>query len=194
LWAAASPRLKHLTKGMARAHSLSADCHKTLNAPYDSGLVMATDGEALRQALSAAASYLPVGEGPRDGMGFTPEMSRRGRIFELWALLKYLGRDGVAELAELLCDRAAFFAEELTRAGFHVPNEVVFNQCMAQCATDEATLAAMKGLQESGEAWAGPTDWRGRKAIRFSVCSWATTEDDIRRTVAALATARDAAT
>ncbi|MEO0762129.1 MAG: aminotransferase class V-fold PLP-dependent enzyme, partial [Pseudomonadota bacterium] len=64
LWAAASPRLKHLTKGMARAHSLSADCHKTLNAPYDSGLVMATDGEALRQALSAAASYLPVGEGP----------------------------------------------------------------------------------------------------------------------------------
>lgn len=194
LWAAASPRFRHLTKGMARAHSFSADAHKTLNAPYDSGLVMATDAEALRRALSAAASYLPAGEGPRDGMAYTPEMSRRGRIFELWALLKYLGRDGVGELVELLCDRAAFFASELTAAGFHVPNDVVFNQVMAQCATDEETLAAMRGLQASGEAWAGPTDWPGpdgqTKAIRFSVCSWSTTEDDIRRTVAALAAAR----
>ena len=197
LWAATSPRFAHLTKGMARAHSFSADAHKTLNAPYDNGLVLTTDAAALGHALSASASYLPAGEGLRDGMAYTTEMSRRGRIFELWALLKYLGRDGVGELVELLCDRATFFADELRDAGFHVPHDVVFNQCMAQCATDEETLAAMRGLQASGEAWAGPTDWPGpngqTKAIRFSVCSWATTKGDIRRAVAALARAREAA-
>ncbi|MEM6663097.1 MAG: pyridoxal-dependent decarboxylase, partial [Pseudomonadota bacterium] len=191
LWAAASPNTIHLTDGMGGAHSFSVDGHKTLNLPYDNGMVLCCDPEALTGAMHADGAYL-VRDGARDGMAFTPDMSRRARAIEVWAALAFLGRDGVATLVDGLCANARLLAASMTDQGFTVLNDVVFNQVLVDVGDDltEATLAA---YQASGLCWAGGSVWHGRPVIRFSICSWATTEEDIALAVAELSRARDAA-
>jgi glutamate/tyrosine decarboxylase-like PLP-dependent enzyme len=108
----------------------------------------------------------------------------------LWAVLRFLGRSGAAELVDGLCDRAAQFADLLKKNGFQVLNEVVFNQVLAACETPDRTTATLAGIQVSGECWCGGTTWQGQPAIRISVCSWATTPEDVLRSVQAFIKAR----
>lgn len=192
LWAATSKRLKHLTQGIDKANSWSVDGHKTLNTPYDNGIVLCNDAEALVQALQVSGSYIAYSEN-RDGMLYTPEMSRRARAVELWAALKYLGKDGLDELVFGLHQRAVQIGNELQLEGFQVLNDIVFNQVLAACDNDDITRQTLWHIQRSGECWAGSTSWAGRAAIRISICSWATTEKDILRSVRAFVTARQKA-
>lgn len=189
LWAAASGRLKHLTRGIERASSFSLDGHKTLNTPYDNGIVLCTDEDALKAALHASGSFMSDGEN-RSGMFYTPEMSKRARSVDLWATLKYLGREGVDELVYGLHLRAVQFAEELRAEGFEILNDVVYNQVVVACEEDPVTLRTIKNIQRSGECWAGGAFWAGREVIRISVCSWMTNEDDISRSVRAFVQSR----
>ncbi|MBN1379580.1 MAG: aspartate aminotransferase family protein [Gammaproteobacteria bacterium] len=192
LWAAASGRLKHLTKGMEKANSFSVDGHKTLNTPYDGGIVLCNDKEALTCALHASGSYIAYGD-DRDGMLYTPEMSRRARAIELWAALKYLGKEGVDELVYGLHQRAVQIAQELKGEGFQILNDIVFNQVLVACESDEITNRTMQFIQKSGECWVGGASWNGKAVIRISVCSWATTEKDVTRSVKAFVAARNKA-
>jgi len=123
----------------------------------------------------------------------TPEMSRRSRIFELWAALKYLGKSGIDELVYGLHERAQQFASELEQQGFEILNDVVFNQVLVACADDALTTATIAGIQRSGECWVGGTQWQQRSVIRVSVCSWVTTAEDITRSVQAFVDARELA-
>lgn len=191
LWAAASQSKKYLTKGIEKADSWSVDAHKTLNAPYDCGIIMCRSRKALVSALQANASYLQFSE-KRDGMLYTPEMSRRARAIELWATLKYFGRKGVEELVDGLCDRAQQFAGLLTDSGFNILNDVVFNQVLVACDSPDATKAVLENIQQSGECWCGGAIWKGEPVIRISVCSWATAPQDIERSAAAFVKAREA--
>ena len=189
LWAAASESLGHLARGAERADSWALDGHKTLNTPYDNGILLCRDREALTAALQATGSYILYGE-ERDGMMTTPEMSRRGRVVELWAALKCLGRSGVAGLVERLHERALQFAEELRAEGFAIRNEVFFNQVLVSLESDEKTLKVMESLQRSGECWVGGAQWQGEQVIRISVSSWLTEAGDVRRCVRAFAAAK----
>ena len=191
LWAGATKRLKHLTQGMEKAHSWSVDGHKTLNTPYDSGILLCRDRDALIMALQASGAYLNFSEN-RDGMLYTPEMSRRARAVELWAALKYLGADGVDELVYGMHERALQFAEELGAAGFEILNDVVFNQVIVAPADKDAeTDKILAAIQDSGECWVGGSVWQGKKVIRVSVCSWVTSPEDVSRSVQAFIKARD---
>ena len=192
LWAGASSRFDHLTTGMNLADSWSADGHKTLNTPYDNGVVLCRDKEALVNALQASGSYIVYSDN-RDGMLFTPEMSRRARIVDLWATLKYLGKSGIDELMHGSHQRVCQFAELLVEKGFEIHNEVVFNQLLVSCENDDLTTQTIANIQQSGICWVGGTEWQQRKVIRISVCSWATTEEDVTRSVAAFIKARDVA-
>lgn len=180
LWAGASRSHRHLYAGAEAADSWSVDAHKTLNAPYDCGLVLCRDRGALVSALQATGSYIQTGE-HRDGMLFTPEMSRRARAVDLWATLKTLGRGGVESLIDQLCDRTVLMASLLQRAGLQVLNEVVFNQCLVACASPAETRDVLARIQASGECWCSGSTWNGDPAIRVSVCSWATTPEDVFR-------------
>lgn len=192
LWAGGTKRLKHLTKGMEKAHSWSVDGHKTLNTPYDSGILLCRDRDALIMALQASGAYLNFSEN-RDGMLYTPEMSRRARAVELWAALKYLGSDGVDELVYGMHERARQFADELKAAGFEILNDVVFNQVIVSPANNDAkTDKILAAIQDSAECWVGGSVWQGKKVIRISVCSWVTSADDVSRSVRAFIAARDA--
>ncbi|MEL7282434.1 MAG: aminotransferase class V-fold PLP-dependent enzyme [Pseudomonadota bacterium] len=192
LWAAASQSLRHLTDGIELAQSWSVDGHKTLNTPYDSGISLCSDPEAMVKALQNSGAYIMYSE-HRDGMLYTPEMSRRARAVDLWATLKYLGRSGVDRMVTTLHDRARQFAEELATAGFEVLNDVSFNQVLFRIGDKATTDAFLGGVQASGEAWVGGSLWNGDPVVRISVCSWATTENDVRRAVAAFEAARASA-
>ena len=185
LWAAASRELAPLVAGMASADSWATDAHKWLNVPYDSGLAFVRDADALRGAMAISADYLPVGDA-RDPSDFTPELSRRARGVDVWAALKTLGRSGIAAMIERCCAHARRFARELEDAGFEILNDVVLNQVLA-CHGDAATtLRLIAALQADGTCWCGATCWQGRTAMRISVCSWATTDDDVTRSLAAM--------
>ena len=190
LWAAASPRLKHLTAGIELADSWSVDAHKTLNAPYDSGLILCRHRDALTQALHMTGSYIIYSEN-RDGMLYSADMSRRARAVELWATLMALGRSGVAGLIEDLQQKAVYFADGLRQAGFNVLNEVCFNQVLVSSGEPQQTKELLKLIQGSGECWCGGANWHGDDVIRISVCSFRTTRQDIDRSVQAFVAARE---
>lgn len=189
LWAAACSTLSHLTRGIEAATSWSVDGHKTLNTPYDSGIILCRDKASLVAALQASGSYLAYSDA-RDGMLYTPELSRRARATELWATLKYLGTRGIDELIAMLHARAVQMAGELRAEGFAVLNDVVFNQVLAACENDAITDGTIGYVQESGECWVGGAKWRQWAVARISVCSWATTPEDISRSVKAFVEAR----
>ena len=191
LWAAASPRLRHLVGGVERADSWATDAHKWLNAPYDSGIAFCAHPDAHRAAMSVTASYLVQADRERrDQVDWTPEFSRRARGFAVYAALRSLGRTGVTDLVERCCSHAHAFADGLAGLpGAEILNEVVLNQVLFRFETDGRTNDVLRRVQESGEAWMSGTTWAGRAAIRISVSNWQTSDRDVERTLVAFAEA-----
>ena len=194
LWALASEKHRHLARGFADADSWATDGHKWLNVPYDSGVVLVREAKDLRAAMSANAAYLAEGvEGDREPSHYTPELSRRARAIEIWAALLNLGRDGLSQLVTRTCGHAETFAKGLTSAGFEVLNDVVLNQVMVSFGSPELNRATIAKLQAEGVCWCGGTVWQGRSAMRISVSSWATTDEDVRLSLEAMVRAVQAA-
>jgi glutamate/tyrosine decarboxylase-like PLP-dependent enzyme len=185
LWAAASPKYAHLVEGVANADSWATDAHKWLNVPYDSGLAFVRDAAALKSAMSVTAAYLPQGA-HREPSQYTPELSRRARGVEIWAALKSLGRTGLADLIERNCRLARRFADALRQGGCEILNEVALNQVLVSFGDAARTRQVIERVQHDGTCWCGPTDWQGRTAMRISVSSWATRDEDVDRSVAAI--------
>ena len=186
LWAAVVPARAHLTAGITDADSWATDAHKWLNVPYDSGLAFVREPQALPAAMAITAEYLPTQTDFRNPGDFTPELSRRARGVEVWAALRSLGRAGLAEMIERNCAQARRFAEKLSAAGFEILNDVVLNQVLVAFGDTEKTKQVIQGIQDEGTCWAGVTVWQGRTAMRISVSSWATTDSDVDRSVAAI--------
>lgn len=186
LWAAASPALAPLAAGLAEADSWATDAHKWLNVPYDSGIAIVRDASALMAAMAVTADYLPAPGTLRNPSDFTPELSRRARGVDVWAALRTLGRSGLAEMIERCCRHARRFASELDAIGATVLNEVVLNQVLVSFGDAETTRRIVAALQREGTCWCGPTLWQGRTAMRISVSSWATSDDDVARCLEAM--------
>jgi glutamate/tyrosine decarboxylase-like PLP-dependent enzyme len=190
LWAAASREFDSLTEGLERADSWSTDAHKWLNVPYDCGFIAVADPDALRGAMGITAPYLTAATDARDSYQYVPESSRRGRGVVLYAALRSLGRSGVADLVERTSRLARLMADELAAdPDLELLNEVVINQVLVGIAGDEAgdaTAATVGRIQQDGTCWLAGTRWRGRPAIRVSVCNWRTSEEDIRRSAAVI--------
>lgn len=195
LWAAASPRHRHLAAGLERADSWTTDAHKWLNVPYDSGIVACAHPDSHRRAMTVEAAYLVQADDAhrvRDGFDWTPEFSRRARAFPIYAALRQLGRSGVADLVEHSCEMAKLAAARLGAIpGLQVLNEVVLNQVLFRFSDDSLTESMLAEALKLGDMWLSGTSVDGRQAIRLSVSNWQTDEDDIARVVRAFA---DAAT
>jgi glutamate/tyrosine decarboxylase-like PLP-dependent enzyme len=190
LWAASSRQFDSLTEGLDRADSWSTDAHKWLNVTYDCGFIAVKDSKHLREAMGISAPYLKPAADARDSYQYVPESSRRARGFILYAALRSLGRRGVAELVERCSFLARLMAAELEQdPAIEVLNEVVINQVLVSVIGDESgelTADAVERIQRDGTCWLAATSWRGRPAIRISVCNWRTGEEDIRRSAAAI--------
>ena len=186
MWARVSPRRAQLTQGIERADSWATDAHKWLNVPYDSGLAFVRDKDALQAAMSINAAYLPANRAGRDPSDFTPELSRRARGVDVWAALRSLGREGVRTMIERSCDQASLFAGRLRAAGHEVLNDVVLNQVVVAFGDADNTRRVTRAVQDDGTCWCGATVWKGRTAMRISICNWSTTDADVERSVAAI--------
>jgi glutamate/tyrosine decarboxylase-like PLP-dependent enzyme len=175
LWAAASPGTEYLVTGRDRCHSWALDAHKWLNVPYDSAIAIVGDVEAQQRAMSMTAAYLMQSD-VREPHHFVPEASRRARVIPVYAALRFLGRNGVAELVERCCRHARTMADTLEEGGMEILNDVMLNQVLA--ASDPEHL---KRIQDDGTLWLGGTEWRERFALRVSFSNWSTSDADVRR-------------
>ncbi len=190
-WAAASPRQAYLTAGMELADSWATDAHKYLNVPYDAGLALVRDPAHLAQLMSVEAAYLIEGEMGLDPGLYAPEMSRRGRGVPTWAVLKSLGKSGLADLVDRTVRLARRFAAAMEAAGYTVLNDVVLNQVLVSLGSPDETLRIVDAIQREGVMFAGPTVWQGQTAMRISVSNFSTTEEDIDLSVQAVLRAAD---
>jgi glutamate/tyrosine decarboxylase-like PLP-dependent enzyme len=190
LWARATRRYRELANGVELADSWATDAHKWLNVPYDCGIAIVRHPEDHRASMTSTAAYLVQTKGvERDAVDWVPEFSRRGRGIPVYAALRCLGRDGLEGLIAGGCERAAQMAGLLAKeSGVAILNDVVLNQVLVRFGDDdELTRAVIAGVQEDGTCWLGGTTWQGRAAMRVSVSHWATSEDDIARSAAAIA-------
>jgi glutamate/tyrosine decarboxylase-like PLP-dependent enzyme len=180
LWAAASPGLRHLVDGHDKADSWATDAHKTLNVPYDCGIVVVAHPHALREAMGTQASYLVRAGGPGDPLERVPELSRRARGVPVWAALRSLGRNGVADLVDALAYNARSLASGIAAIdGAQILNDVVYTQVCATFGDDERTKQVTAELLADGTAWMSGSRWRDRDVLRVSVSNWTTDERDV---------------
>ncbi len=186
LWAAAAESTRPLIDGFEKADSWATDAHKWLNVPYDGGIAFVAQPADLASAMAITADYLITDTEHRNPSDYTPELSRRGRGIDVWAALKSLGRNGVDALVEGCCAHARAFAEGLREAGFEILNDVVLNQVLVSFGEPETTRAVIADIQRDGTCWCGATVWQGRTAMRISVSSWATTEEDVAQSLRAM--------
>ena len=185
LWASVSSKYKYLAEGCELADSWATDGHKWLNVPYDSGIVLVKNPDDLRGAMSMQGAYLDQ-TGARIPYQYTPELSRKARGIEIWAALRSLGRKGVAELIERTCRHAKRFAEGLKSAGYQILNDVIINQVLVSFGDAETTNKIISEIQRDGTCWCGGTVWQGKTAMRISVSSWATTDEDVEKSLEAI--------
>ena len=188
LWAAASPRLRHLIAGFETADSWATDAHKTLNVPYDCGISIVSQPAAVRAAMGVQASYLIADRsGPGDPLEKVPELSRRARGVPVWAALRSLGRDGVADLVDQLARRARQLADHIQNLeGATVLNDVDYTQVCVAFETDARTRAVTARLLADGVTWMSGSRWRDRDVLRISVSNWSTDDGDIELSIGAL--------
>lgn len=185
LWALASPTRRYLAKGMENADSWSLDGHKWLNTSFDNGIAICRYPESLRQAMSITAPYI-LSEADREPYQYVPEMSRRARGIEVWAVLKHLGKKGLSDLIDRCCDFARYFADELSNLSCTIHNDVELNQILVSFEDDETTQEVIEFIQNEGIFWAGSSVWQGHKVLRISMSSWATTKADIDMSIASI--------
>jgi len=185
LWAAACPARTHLVAGVEEANSWSVDAHKWLNVPHDTGMIIVRNPADLRAAMSMSASY-HIKADERDPWDWVPQVSRRARGIEIWAALRSLGRRGVADLVERSCKHATRFGEALAAAGYQVLNDVVLNQVLVSFGDKDTTNRVISRIQEDGTCWCGGAVWQGQTVMRVSVSCWATTEEDVERSLNAM--------
>jgi glutamate/tyrosine decarboxylase-like PLP-dependent enzyme len=185
-WAAASPERAALVRGIENADSVATDAHKWLNVPYDCGIVFCSDEAAHRSAMSLGAAYIVTTGGQRDPHDFVPEESRRARAIPVYAAVRSLGRQGIAEMIERNCRQASRFSDALRAAGYEVLNDVVLNQVLVSFGTPEQTQRTIAAVQQDGICWCGGTVWKGRTAMRISVSNWSTTDADVEQSIDAI--------
>ena len=188
LWAAAVPELADLTAGMELADSWGTDAHKTLNVPYDCGIAVVRDVQALRSAMGVHTSYLiQAADGTADPFEKVPELSRRARGVPVWAALKSLGRDGVASQVRTLVQRAAQLAEQLAALdGVEVLNDVDYTQVSLAFGDDATTRAVTARIISGGQVWMSGSRWQDLDILRISVSNWSTDDDDVAVAVGAV--------
>jgi glutamate/tyrosine decarboxylase-like PLP-dependent enzyme len=186
LWGAVSPLHAPLVDGFENADSWAVDCHKWLNVPHDSGMVLVREPDNLRRALPTGNAAYLTQSSQREPWQFTPDASRRARGVELWAGLRSLGRSGLREMIERNCRQARLFGDRLRGAGIRVLNDVVLNQVLVSFGSPEETRRVIAEVQADGTCWCGGTVWQNQTAMRISVSSWATTDEDVERSVEAM--------
>jgi glutamate/tyrosine decarboxylase-like PLP-dependent enzyme len=189
LYAALTPRTRHLVEGIEDAHSIAVDGHKWLNAPYDTGFAFVRDAGLHAGGFSSSAAYLGTEAMSRPVFGnLAAEMSRRARAIPVWATLRAYGRDGYRAMVERHLELAQRIAQQVDAAPdlerlADVPlNIVCFRyrpQGVPESELDDLNRRLGAMVLEDGRVYFGTTEFDGKVAFRPAVVNWRTTETDV---------------
>jgi glutamate/tyrosine decarboxylase-like PLP-dependent enzyme len=189
LFAALSPRTRHLVAGVERAHSVSADGHKWLNVPHDTGFTFLREPEILDQAFAISAAYLTTQDERPNLMLRTPESSQRARGIAVWATLRAYGREGYREMLERHLDLAQRVARRVDEADdlerlAEVPLNIVSFRLHPPGMDDEAKLDELnrrvgEEILTDGRVYVGTTVYDGKVAFRPAIVNWRTRQEDV---------------
>jgi glutamate/tyrosine decarboxylase-like PLP-dependent enzyme len=195
LFAAVSPRTRHLVEGVDRARSVISDGHKWLNVPYDCGFAFVRDPDLLPGVFSASggAAYLSGPTDRRPPLDIGPEMSQRARGLAVWATLAAYGRSGYREIVERHLDLAQRVADRVDEASdlerlAEVPLNIVCFRYRPPGLDDEEKLNDLnrqlgQAVLADGRVYVGTTVYGGKTAFRPAIVNWRTTEADVDRLV-----------
>jgi len=189
LFAALSPKTRHLVAGIERAHSVAVDGHKWLNVPYDTGFAFVRNSATHAGAFTAGAAYLGTEQHSRPVFGFLgPEMSRRARAIPVWATLRAYGLDGYRAMVErhlALAQRVAAQVDgspDLERLSDVHLNVVCFRYHppgLAEAELDDLNRKLGAAVLEDGRVYFGTTEYAGKVAFRPAIVNWRTREEDV---------------
>lgn len=194
LFARASRSKHHLTRGVEAADSWATDAHKWLNVPFDCGVAIVRDRDALRDAMTLSADYVAPAKDARDQIDWNPEWSRRARGVPVYAALMQLGAEGVEALVDRCCSHCLALVEGIgSLQGARILWRPTLNQGLvrfeidgeSEATNDAHTDAVIAAINATGEAFFSGTTWRKRRAMRVSVVNWRTTDEDVAAAIAA---------
>lgn len=185
-FAAVSEKYKHYVKGWEGADSITIDCHKWLNVPYESAFYLIKKEHINLQIETFQNSNAPYLGNALENFNYLnvlPENSRRLRALPVWFSLKAYGKEGFRNLIEDSTALALHFGNALIENDFELLAPIRLNNV---CFTlkgehnQEKVSQFLSVLNDTGKVFMTPTVYQNRKGIRASFVNWRTTEDDVK--------------
>ncbi|MFT4155590.1 pyridoxal phosphate-dependent decarboxylase family protein [Parafilimonas sp.] len=182
-FAACSPKYKHLLQGWENADSITVDCHKWLNVPYESAVFFVKQQHSLLQVETFQNSNAPYLGNPFDNfsyMNFLPENSRRLRALPAWFSLNAYGKNGYREIVENCIACAQHLGQFIESSPhFKLLAPVRLNTVCFTLNDEEKAPAFLSKLNDTGKVYMTPTVYNGKKGIRAALVNWRTANEDV---------------
>jgi glutamate/tyrosine decarboxylase-like PLP-dependent enzyme len=185
-FAACSKKHNYLLEGWENADSITIDCHKWLNAPYESAVFFVKEKYTVLQVETFQNSNAPYLGNPMehfDYLNFLPENSRRLKALPVWFSLIAYGKKGIQEIVENNIKHAKLFGDFIaSEESFELLAPVRLNTVCYSLAGDlmqEKVKPFLQALNETGKVFMTPTVYNGKTGIRAAFVNWRTTHDDI---------------
>jgi glutamate/tyrosine decarboxylase-like PLP-dependent enzyme len=185
-FAACSNQTKHLLNGWEIADSITIDCHKWLNVPYESAVFFVKEKHNILQIETFQNSNAPYLGDPMDHfdyLNFLPENSRRLKALPVWFSLIAYGKKGINEIVENNIKVARLFGNLIEESvGFELLAPVRLNTvCFTLSGENrqENVKPFLRKLNDTGEVFMTPTVYSGKIGIRAAFVNWRTTEKDV---------------
>ncbi|RUT71042.1 aspartate aminotransferase family protein [Flavobacterium cupreum] len=186
-FAAVSDKFKHLTEGWENADSITIDCHKWLNVPYESAFYLVKKDHVNLQIETFQNSNAPYLGNPLENFNYLnvlPENSRRLRALPVWFSLLAYGKEGFCDIVENSVHMALHFGNALIEADhFELLAPIRLNNVCFTLKGDhnqEKVATFLTLLNDTGKVFMTPTVYQNRKGIRASFVNWRTSEKDIK--------------
>src|SRR6204780_3524875 len=184
--AAVVPELQSVLNGAGRAHSLVVNPHKWLFTPVDLSAFYTRRPDILRRAFSLVPEYLRTAEDSRavNYMDYGVPLGRRFRALKLWFVMRYFGRE---KLAEAIRSQIAW-AHELAEAvdadpSFERAAPAPFSLiCFRYRGSDDENRALLEAINGSGKAFLSHTVLNGRFVLRLAIGNMDTQWEDLEET------------
>jgi len=177
------------TKGIELADSITVDCHKWLNVPYDCGVFLTRHLNALEKCFDVPAPYLVNATEQPDFMSLGIENSRRFRAFPVWLSLLAYGKQGIKNWVKSNIELSKKLAEWIDHSIDYElvypcqMNVVLFRPNCDGLSQEEADLLTderLNAINQDGRLFLSPGSWQGHHIIRAALSNWETDEGDIK--------------
>lgn len=181
-----------MVAGLERADSITADGHKWLNVPYDSGIFFTRHIQSLEKAMALDVAYLKVEGDAPTYMNRSVENSQRFRALPAWMTLQAYGADGVRDVVIRNCAFAREMGEWIEQSDdfeLLTPvrlNVVTFRAVFVDGDQDALNKVFLQRLNEAGQVFCTPGALFGKTGVRAAISNWRTTDADLPIVIEAL--------